>query len=167
LTPSPSPSITPTPTNLIPNYTFNDLQNNFPVGWSSNNPALVIIDTSTQGGGLDPANSIKITASSTQNTLISPRINLPQSLGNYLLSYFARTSPFQSGGIAVWINEYDQSDNWLGGQWLGGRYSSVNQRLNLPYTPRSSTVSSVDLHLFTEEGSNLTLYLDDITLSKQ
>ena len=78
---------------------------------------------------------------------------------------------FNSSGnwIAFRAGKYvfDASGNWLGGQWLGGKYWSVNEIAKYTFKPSSPSTRFVELHLFTEENSIMTLYIDEVSVTKK
>ena len=114
-----------------------------------------------------PLHSVRITGNSTQNAATSPSIPISDTAATYDVAFFQRMVGFQSGGMAVWINEYDASGNWLSGQWLGGRYAATTETSHMPYRPTSAAVLSVQLDLYVEANSVMTLYLDEVSFKKQ
>lgn len=166
---NPSPPPLPLPNdNLLSNPSFEEVDaSGFAVGWTNNNASAVVIDANNNGFGEFSKNSLKIAGSSTQNTAFSPWVKIDEPGRNYEISYYALTENWQSGGTAIWINEFGSKNNWLGGQWLGGRYEPVDEVLRYVFEPLSFATRFAELHLFTEEGSQMTLYIDDISVIKK
>lgn len=161
-TPTPIPTSTPLPTstpmpstNLLSNGDFSVLdQTGFAQGWTKSSSSVAIADS-----------KLKIIAGSSQNLAISPRVQLPDSQSSYKLSFNLDLSGYQSGGVAFYIDEFDASGNWVGGKWLGGKYAAYSGPVAFVYHPTTSTAASVDIHFFTESGSNLTMFVDDAKLN--
>jgi hypothetical protein len=85
---------------------------------------------------------------------------------DYELSYFQRIDNFSAGGAAAYVDEFDSAGEWLGGKWLGGTYQAFDGIKTLSYHPTVANVGKIQAHLFTEENSNLTLYIDEVELKK-
>jgi len=162
-----SSSSAPASPNLVPNGNFEAVTGTFATGWNRTNTTVVTLDSANNGTAPTPTRSIKITGSATQNELMSPVIPLAATLATYDISFFQRMVGFQTGGTALWVNEFDANGNWLSGQWLGGTYQAFTGMKTLPYTPTSAAVRSASIHLFTEEGSAMTLYLDEVSMKKR
>jgi len=71
------------------------------------------------------------------------------------------------GRHSVWVNEFGANRNWLGGEWLGGKYTPFNGILKFDYWPGSTNTKLVEIHLFAEKRSVLTVHFDEVTLIKK
>ena len=164
----PPPPPPPVSDNLLLNPSFENLDaSGFANGWTNNNASAVTIDKNNNGSGEFSTNSLKITGSTTQNIAFSSMVEIDDTTATYEISYYARTDNWQSGGIAIWVSEYDASKGWLGGQWLGGVYEPVNGVLTYSFVASNYYTRYIDLHLFTETNSQMTLYIDDISVLKK
>lgn len=177
LTPTifPSPTLTPVPTitppvgeNLLSNGSFEELtENGYAVFWERNDINAIKIDTSNNGSNPSPKNSLSIIGGLNQYTAISPVVDLPDSSATYSISYFEKTNNFQQGGTATWVDEFDVQNNYLSGQWLGGKYTAVNELVAYDYKPTSTNVKYIQVHLFTEINSVMSVYYDEIKVVKK
>lgn len=163
VTPPPPPPPPPASESLVANGSFEDPAGDFAASWTRNNPTAVTIDASGQGYAPAPLHALRIIGSGTQNTAVSAQVALGTSQ-SFEISYFAKTVGYAGGGTALWVNEYDAGGQWLKGQWLGGYYRTLNEVLKYSYTPSSAAVKTIDIHLFTEAGSTMTLYIDEVAM---
>jgi peptidoglycan/xylan/chitin deacetylase (PgdA/CDA1 family) len=163
----PSPNPSPDSGNLINNGSF-ETQNSegFASGWTRSNSQKVQRDSNSMGHEPQPLHSLKITGGSEQNIAFSPMTNVNRSAA-YTISYYQKISSYSRGGAAMWINEFDGNNVWLSGQWLGGTYESSEGAISRDYTPTSANVAKVELHLFTEADSQLTLFIDEVTMKQR
>jgi len=86
---------------------------------------------------------------------------------NYELWFYQKIVNYASGGAAVWVSEFDSNNSYVSGSWLGGSYKAWDGIRLLDYTPTSSQVSKINIHLFTESNSYLTLYIDSVVLKSK
>ncbi len=150
--------------NMIPNYSFEETDaSGWALNWKRNNEIDLTIDANNRGNAPSATRSLKITGGSSQNTAISDMIEL-EGYPKYLLRMYQNVQDLTSGGWAVWVNEFDSNGVWLGGQWLGGNYGNFIGNRYYEYTPSSTDVRKIEIHVFTESASNLTLYVDSVEL---
>lgn len=150
---------------LVPNYSFEDLTNGWANSWTRLD-GYIVVDTANNGYEPYPQNSLKITAGINQRIAVSSMIDINAS-EDYELWFYQRIDNYLSGGAAVWISEFDDNNNYVSGSWLGGSYGAWDGIRLLDYDPGSSEVSKVNIHLFTERNSSLTLYIDSVVLKSK
>ncbi len=150
--------------NLISNYTFSDLdEDNWAKSWLRTDIAHVSIDTNNHGNVFGPENSLKITGGPEQYEARTEIFTL-DGAQEHLLRMYQNVQDLITGGWAVWVNEFDYLGDWLGGQWLGGNHANFVGNRYYQYQPTSATVAKVQIYIFTEENSQLTLYVDSVEL---
>ncbi|MCD4761779.1 DUF5011 domain-containing protein [bacterium] len=150
---------------LVANFSFEDLTN----GWANYWTRLdgnIVIDTNNNGYNPYPRNSLKITGGANQRVVMSSMIDINAS-ENYELWFYQKIVNYASGGAAVWVSEFDSNNSYVSGSWLGGSYKAWDGIRLLDYTPTSSQVSKINIHLFTESNSYLTLYIDSVVLKSK
>lgn len=148
--------------NLIDNFTFTDLTGGWANFWNRDNSTDITIDTGGHGNVYGPENSLKIVGGeSTRN--VWTNVNVDGSK-EYLLRMYQNVQDLTAGGWAIWVDEYDSGQQWQGGQWLGGNYCNFTGDRYYEYTPVSSNVSNISIIIYTEESSQLTLYIDSVEL---
>lgn len=145
-------------TNLMPNSTFNS---GLSGGWSTDGPATITNNTATNGSYPDPANAVRFLSAGTTKHLFSPRVPV-SSTNAYLLKNYLSVQKLSSGEIAFYIDEYDQSGDWLSGQFKAAENSVYVESLNFTYQPSSAGVTSARLQVIVTAGSGLTAYLDNV-----
>jgi len=146
---------------MVDNYNFEDVSSGWADDWTRNN-GEVVIDEGGNGNGKFPKNSLKIVGGSEQRTAFSSMFSI-EADEEYLLSFYERIDNYVGGGTAVWINEFDSAgDSWLSGVWLGGVYEQYEGARQYVYAPSSGDVGRIEIHLFSEEGSDLTVFFDSI-----
>ena len=148
--------------NLVANFSFEDLI----AGWADHwirHDGNITIDTGNMGYNPYPKNSLKIVAGANQRLTVSSIINVDASQ-NYELSFYQKISDFVKGGTAVWVDEFNANSSYVSGSWLGGTYYLWDGIKTLNYNPTSANVSKIQIHLFTERNSQLTLYIDSVVL---
>lgn len=148
-----------TQTNLVANGTFDS---GISSGWQTDDPVNILADANNNGSSLNPINSVKLLSTSKNSHLFSPKI--PVSISNsYSLSAYLNLVSLQSGGVAFYIDEYDQNGNWISGQYKSQISSVVKGNVSLSYTPSTSNVKSASLQIIVIGNSVLNAYIDDIT----
>ncbi len=149
--------------NLISNSSFENLTEGWADDWTRED-ANITIDINNNGYGESPQNSLKIVAGDNQRIAISSMIAIDGSQ-DYQLSFYQKIIDFvPDGGSAVWIDEFDSNDSWISGAWLGGTYWWWDGIRAFDYNPNSPEVSKIQIHIFTEAGSELTMYVDAMEL---
>lgn len=148
--------------NLITNPSFSQLQGGWATGWQRNDATYVTIDQGGHGNVSGAAQSAKLVGGGPQRTL--SRVLAVDGSTRYALRMFQNVQDLRAGGLAVWIDEFNSVGAWLSGQWLGGTYQNFVGLRHYPYTPSSSSVRSINLTIYTERNSQLTLFLDSVEL---
>src|SRR3989344_5805571 len=88
-------------------------------GWTTNNPASVVVDTGNNGSYPAPKNSIKMTGTAGSGYLFGGKIPVASNM-TYGLRAYTDSRNYTSGEAGFYIDEYDQLGNWISGKWLGG-----------------------------------------------
>ena len=145
-------------TNLVAGGTFDSGLSD---GWTTDKPQNVVADSSNNG---DPANqerSIKMTSTTTNIHLFSPKVQVVNTK-TYNLSVFRKIASLLSGELGFYIDEYDSNGNWIGGQYKGSAYSAGSGTTNISYTPSSALVASASLQIFVTSNSGIVAYIDNV-----
>jgi len=148
--------------NLAANSSFEEIENDFALGWSHNNNTNVIVDTQTNGNFPLSKNSLKIIGGSSQNELISTGIAVKPSI-DYLFKFFVNGTTYSSGNWTSSINEYNSENILLRERKFETISSSFFGVKYFTYTPSSDT-SNIKIKFYTTAGSNLTLFFDSVEL---
>lgn len=150
--------------NLIANPSFSTLDHNqWALYWDRS--GNVNIDQNAQGNFPEPENALKIIGGAEAQDAWSGPVRVSW-WAEYLLKMFQSVQDLTSGGWAIWVDEFNDQGYYLGGQWLGGNYANFFGIRYYSYSPNSSAVEWVSLVIFTEEGSNLTLFIDSVEFKK-
>lgn len=148
--------------NLIPNFSFESRADSWPDGWARNDQEAVTLDLTGMGCAPYPTASIKFAVGPQAGKLISSKVAVDPSL-SYSGRVFVNIIEYSSGGLSLWIEEYD-----VGGWYLGGRQvGSINGKgvgflISFVYEPSSERVVVVDLQICSEPGSFFKAYVDNI-----
>ena len=154
-----STAVAPVQTNLVTNGTFDA---GITGGWTTDDPANITADNTSQGSPNNVINSVKLVANPTKQThLFSPKVVVNSAKQYQLLSYL-NIHAINSGEVAYYIDEYDAAGNWVSGQYKFGVSSLGGQTQSLLYTPTSAGVSSASLQIIVVANSGITAYFDDV-----
>jgi len=146
----------PKPTNLVKNPSFEDFVGGYLDGWYTNDSRYVKVLTDDLG------NFVRIIGGKGERYISS--LEIPVKAGKeYKLSFYQWIDRYRYGGAAVWIDEFAVSGKWVSGQWLGGTYRNFVGTIEYSYRA-PARVDSVSVVLYTEAGSKLAAYFDDVSL---
>lgn len=149
--------------NLLRNGSFSQLSDGWATGWQRSDAVGVTIDASAHGNHPEPGYSAKLVGGTAPRRLTSAAVPVAVAK-SYALRMYQNAQDLTAGGWAVWADEFTTGGQWVGGQWLGGDYlSRVGNRYYF-YRPSAASVASVRFTIFTEENSQLTLYVDSVEL---
>jgi peptidoglycan/xylan/chitin deacetylase (PgdA/CDA1 family) len=95
---------------IIPN---SDFEQGIANGWTTDNPVLVVEDSSNNGSVPNPLSSIKITGSDTASNLLSPTVSLLDGVSDYGVRVYVNAAKFVSGEFGFYIDEYDRNVVWI------------------------------------------------------
>ncbi|MET1033543.1 MAG: polysaccharide deacetylase family protein [Candidatus Saccharimonadales bacterium] len=157
-TPTEPTTPTPTPTNLVANGTFDA---GLASGWTTNTPANVTADATNNGSTANPVNSIKMTSSTTNTHLFSPKIAV-SSTKNYSLTSYLNLQSITAGELGYYIDEYDAAGNWISGQWKKAETTVGARDVALSYTPSSANVATASLQVYTTGNSGVIAFVDNV-----
>lgn len=144
--------------NLLANGSFN---NGIADGWSTDVPASIVADSGNNGSYPDPAKSIKLTATSRNAHLFSPRVSVDNSV-TYLIKNFVNVKNITSGELGFYIDEYDIGGNWVSGQYKAAERTKFVENINFSYKPSSTMVKSARLQVIVTANSGISAFVDNI-----
>lgn len=143
--------------NLLPNSTFN---NGIADGWTTDKPANIVADSAEHGSFPDYAKSVKLTSSTSNGHLFSPKVSVNSST-NYMIKSFLNVSALNSGEVGYYIDEYDAFGNWISGQFKKAEPSVFVESMNFAYKPTSNAVTKASLQVYVTANSGITAYVDN------
>jgi len=126
--------------------------------WRSSETAFVSANSNGSG-------NVRIIGGTALHEAVSVPI-LVNSANEYTLKMNQTVNNRTAGGWAIWVDEFDASGNYTGGQWLGGNYKNFSGTRSYRYKPTSSRVAKVSFILLVEENSQLTLNANTAQLVK-
>jgi len=143
--------------NLIPNHSFTEPLSN---DWVSEGSAPVI-DQNNNGAYPSPGASLKI---GQEDSIYTKEFIEIDASKDYVLKSYFNCQNFISGGVDIFIDEYDAEGNWLNWTWQTGIWSSYVGYRGTVYTPGENT-KKILIWMGAAEGSDLTCYLDNLIFS--
>ena len=144
--------------NIVTNSDFSNGFNN----WSTGN-SQTTLDTNNNGAAQESSNSAKLTGGTTATHLFSGLISVIPG-ADYLLEAFYTTTGVTTGELGFYIDEYDASDNWISGQWLGLVANNTIGFFTKFYETTSSLVSKIGIQTYFTAGATGNAYVDNISL---
>jgi peptidoglycan/xylan/chitin deacetylase (PgdA/CDA1 family) len=148
---------------LVRNGSFSQLSGGWATGWTRSDAAGITIDGNARGNHPEPGNSAKLVGGATPRRLTSTAVPVAATK-SYALRMYQNAQDRTAGGWAVWADEFTAGGQWIGGQWLGGDYLPRVGNRYYQYRPSAAAVASMQFTLYTEENSQLTLYVDSVEL---
>ncbi len=130
-------------------------------GWSTDNPAGIFLDSASNGSLNNVVNSVKLTSTTSNKHLFSPKV-VADSTKSYTISSYLKLQAITSGEVGFYIDEYDINGNWISGQYKTGVRAVRNGDVTLAYTPSSPNVKSASLQLIILGNSGVSAYFDDV-----
>jgi|GEM_PF-2065201 len=149
--------------NLALNHSFESATSGWADNWERTSTNNITLDTENNGCSPNSKNSIKFTGGTSTYSLYTKDFIDIDPTKVYPLKVFFNCSSFTSGGVDVFIDEYDSSGNWFSWKWQTGIWSPYVGYQIIAYVPSQNT----DKILVWIEGvakSNLTCYVDDVVL---
>ncbi|HSX28334.1 MAG TPA: polysaccharide deacetylase family protein [Candidatus Saccharimonadales bacterium] len=144
--------------NMMPNNSFD---NGIADGWTTDAPQQVIKNTANNGSYPSPTNAIELTAATGKSVhLFGPKLDV-DSTASYMLKNFLNVDKLTSGEVTFYIDEYDQSGNWISGQYKSGERSTFVEDINLAYKPSSINVKKASLQIAVSAGSGIHAFVDN------
>jgi peptidoglycan/xylan/chitin deacetylase (PgdA/CDA1 family) len=153
-----SESPPPTPTNLMPNGSFDTGLSN---GWTTDDSTNIVADNGNHGSPSNPVSSISLTGSSVVRHLFSPKVAV-DSTKSYSVTSWLDLQQITSNEVGFYIDEYDVNGNWISGQYKTGIGAVYKGDVAFSYTPTSSSVKQASLQIIVTANSGIKAYLDDI-----
>jgi peptidoglycan/xylan/chitin deacetylase (PgdA/CDA1 family) len=148
----------PTPTNLMPNATFDAGLTN---GWTTNDAANIKADSANHGSPANPINSIALVSNTVNRHLFSPQIAADPTK-SYNVSTYLDLQQLTGGEVGFYIDEYDAGGNWISGQYKTGINIVSKGDVTFTYTPSSATVKTASLQVIVTGNSGTNAYVDDV-----
>jgi peptidoglycan/xylan/chitin deacetylase (PgdA/CDA1 family) len=152
--------VTPPPaqTNLMPNSTFDA---GISQGWTTNSSTNIVADSGNNGSPANPVNSVKMTATTVNKHLFSPKITLTAGK-TYSVSTYVNIKQLTSGEVGFYVDEYDASGNWISGQYITGARAVGTSTVSFNYIPTSTNVKSASLQIILVGNSGIVAYVDNV-----
>lgn len=152
--------------NLIENPSFAGLtDNSWAPNWSRNDTTNVVIDGTNSEAGATTQNRLVLIGG--QNKVIAqPDLITVDATSEYILRMQLDVQDLVSGGYVVWVDEFDKTGTYVSGQWLGGNYANFVGYRDYHYKPSSPGVEIMQIAIYTEPNSQLTLYVNSVELRR-
>lgn len=149
--------------NLIENPNLENLDpSGWAIDWSRNHVTQISIEPTTVARVFSSKNRLKIVGSSQKNIARTNIIKLPGNKHHFFFSFFTEVmTTGQNPGAEIYLSEFDNNDQWLGGQWLGGFYEDTFGMPGYLYQPSSQQVRKVMIEFYTIPGANITIWGDN------
>jgi peptidoglycan/xylan/chitin deacetylase (PgdA/CDA1 family) len=153
-------SVTPPPaqTNLVANGTFDA---GISGGWTTNAPANIVADSANNGSPANPVNSVKMTATTANRHLFSPKVTLAAGK-TYNINTYVNIKQLTSGEIGFYMDEYDAGGNWISGKYITGARAAGASTVSFNYTPTTANVASASLQIILVGNSGIVAYVDNV-----
>ena len=145
--------------NTVANYNF---QTGL-TGWTTDNAAQVALDTANNGAYTDSTNSLKLTGGTVAGHLFSDLISVVSG-ESYLLDVFYNSIGLTSGELGFYIDEYDSSNNWISGQWLGMVTNGAVGYFDKFYNATSTLVAKLRVQTYLTANAAGSAYVDNVKL---
>jgi len=143
--------------NLISNFTFDNGLDD----WTIDNQNKILLDTNNNGSYPSAINSIKFSGITKKNIHIFSKNISVNPNSEYLFEVFVNTNNLTNGEIGYYVDEYDSSDNWISGKWLGSTNRKVVTFFSKIYKPSSEKVRKIKIQTYIANNSNGKAYLDN------
>lgn len=152
--------------NLVLNPSFESLTDGWADGWLRTDALSPSIDTNNNGSLPYPKNSLMLVGSTARsNAYTKDFIGISPSKA-YPLEVYFNCPNFTSGGVDVFIDEYDSQGKWLSWKWQTGIWSNYVGSQTTTYTP-SQNAAKILIWIESAARSSLTCYVDNVILSEQ
>ncbi|HET6863880.1 MAG TPA: carbohydrate binding domain-containing protein, partial [Candidatus Saccharimonadales bacterium] len=130
-------------------------------GWTTDDPVNIVADANNNGSPANPVNSVKMTATTVNKHLFSPKITLTSGK-TYNISTYVNIKQLTSGEVGFYIDEYDANGNWISGQYITGARAIGTSTVSFNYTPTSTNVRSASLQVILVGNSGIVAYVDNV-----
>jgi hypothetical protein len=142
----------------MPNGTFDA---GISQGWTTDDPIDIVADANNNGSPANPINSVKMTATTVNKHLFSPKITITAGK-TYTVSSYVNIKQLISGEVGFYIDEYDVNGNWISGKYITGARAVGSSTVSFTYTPTSANVASASLQFILVGNSGITAYVDNV-----
>lgn len=148
--------------NLVPNNSFEDEGSDY---WVTNTPDTVKTDTNNKGIAPSSQKTAMMTGSKEEADLHTA--NIPVAMGAvYQFKVYIDATQQKSGEFGFLIDEYSESNEWLGAKWVGNATPKTKSYMSGLYTPTSANVYAIRIHAYFNKDSKGSIYLDNYQLYK-
>lgn len=152
--------------NLIKNSSFASLtKNSWASNWARNDTTSVLIKKTNSGAVSTMRNRLALLGGLALAVAQPDRITV-DATSEYLLRIQMDVQGFVSGGYSVLADEFDKTGKYVSRQRLGGNNANFVGYRYYHYKPSSPGVKIVQIKIYTEHNSHLTLYVDSVELRK-
>ncbi|HXY18232.1 MAG TPA: polysaccharide deacetylase family protein [Candidatus Nitrosopolaris sp.] len=150
----------PVQTNLVANGTFDA---GIASGWTTDGAPYIAADNGNNGSPANPVNSIKLTSTTKNIHLFSPKVAV-SSTNSYNLSAYLNIKQISgtASEIGFYMDEYDANGNWISGKYITGDHVLGANTISFNYTPSSANVKQASLQVIVVANSNIVAYLDNV-----
>lgn len=128
--------------------------------WTRNDASLITRIDSAVSRIFSTGKQVQIAGAASEKNLNPARITLPSNTATYNLSMFADV-PNATGGMGIWLDEYNAAGSWISGKWVGGIYETGISMPSYKYKPSSINVKSIIINFYSESSSNGLIYRGD------
>lgn len=146
--------------NLLPNFSFEQVEGGIAAKWKYSNNADAFLDTSSQGN--NGSNSIHIKPKTNTTVYLFSDIVPVEYNTTYIWQTYLN---MKEGYMGFYIDEYNANGDWISGQQKAFLSPTFNGFKVLSYTPTSSDVKSIQVQYSTYGDSN-DIYIDSVIFSK-
>lgn len=151
-------------TNLVKNPSFEQCSLSWPLDWSRNNTNNVRLNRCFVGNCYSrSANTIQMTGGTGAYRLYTKNYLDIDPAKQYAVKVFFNCTSFSSGGIDVYLDEYDANGKWLNWSWKTGLWNGFVGYKTAIYTPNPSA-RKLMLWIESAPNSNLKCYVDNVML---
>jgi len=150
----------PAQTNLLTNGTFDS---GIASGWSTDDPIDIVADSGNNGSPANPVNSVKLSSSTKNIHLFSPKVTV-DATKTYSLSAYLNLKQITGAGSVVgfYMDEYDAAGNWISGQYKTGAGVIGAGNVRFSYKPSTVSVAKSSLQVIVAANSSTLAYFDDV-----
>ncbi len=147
--------------NLVLNPSFEVLTGGWADNWLRTDSLHLSIDINNNGSLSYPKNSLKLIGSAAKSNAYTKDFISINPSKEYLLKLYFNCQNFTSGGVDVFIDEYDSQGRWLNWKWQTGIWSKYVGYRTATYAP-SPNATKLLIWMQAVSGSNLTCYVDNV-----
>lgn len=153
----------PTNSNL---FSGGDFESGIKSGWSTSFSSFVKVDGNNNGAYPNVKNSIKLSATTQDIFITSPRITV-DAFSTYKITSFVNITSYGSGDLFFYADEFDGGGKLISGKYLKQINNVFNGFVSMEYTPSSTSVYKTSLRIGVRANSQITAFLDNVKFSQK